>query len=180
MSLYDFIQKIRRWLFPAVLAGAVATTMHPNVLENLKLEEGGCRNGVCEAYIDPVGEPTIGYGHTMMAGTVAFAIGDTWTEEYATQVLDQDIKQYWDAVQAAVTVPIDQCQSSVLTSWTYNVGIGAMQSSTLVRLLNQGNYDAVPAQLNRWNKGGGRVLPGLVARRAREGQLWATDCAAVR
>lgn len=177
--MYKFIQRLKKLFVPAALVVAGVTTMHPAGLDLLKLSEGGCygpAGAECAAYIDPVGELTIGYGHTMMANTLDFTIGDTWTEEFATDQLDIDIRQYWDAVDAAVTVPLNQCQLSVLTVWTYNVGQGAMRSSTLVRLLNQGDYGSVPSQLARWNKGGGRVLRGLVTRRAAEGALWTDNC----
>lgn len=180
MTLYEFIQKIKRWLAPAAVGAIAATTVHTNVLESIKNFEGGCSGGECVSYVDPVGVPTIGYGHTNRAGTVKFELGDVWTEEYATTVLDQDLQKFWDAVDAAVTVPLNQCQHSVLTSWTYNVGPTAMSNSTLVRLLNQGHYDQVPAQLARWNKAGGRTLRGLTKRRALEGELWNTNCAEVQ
>jgi lysozyme len=156
------------------------TLMNPTVLDAIKGFEGGCKGGKCVSYIDAVGEPTIGYGHTNMAGTLAFNLGEVWTEDFATTMLDKDLKTYWDAVDRAVKVPLTQCQMSVLTSWTYNVGPGNMRSSTLIKRVNAGKLDAVPAQLMRWNKGRVRgkltVLRGLSRRRAAEGVLWSTNC----
>jgi len=178
--MYELFQKIKRFLQYGTVGAVVATgALHPAGLDLMKTFEGGCdgpAGAECPAYIDPVGVPTIGFGHTLMTGTKDFDLNDTWTEEFASEQFQRDVQQYWDAVGDAVTVPLNQCQQTVLTSWTYNVGIGAMKSSTLVRLLNQGQYDAVPAQLMRWNKGGGRELRGLTRRRAAEGNLWTTNC----
>lgn len=173
--LKSLFQRVKRF-FVYGTAGAViavgATTMDDNVLQHVKDFEGK----VLTAYYDIVGVPTIGYGHTNRAGTVKFNMGDTWSEEYASKVLEQDLEKFWDAVDAAVVVDLTNCQLSVLTSWTYNVGPGAMRGSTLVRLLNQGQYNAVPAQLMRWDKAGGKRLRGLTRRRAAEANLWKTNC----
>jgi lysozyme len=175
--MYNFIQRVKRLIgYGAVGVVATVGMMNPDVLDLVKASEGGCTGTECVAYVDPVGVPTIGYGHTLMAGTMKFTLGDVWSEEFASKQLDVDMKQYWDAVDKAVTVDLNRCQLSVLSSWTYNVGQGAMRRSTLIRLLNQGQYDAVPAQLKRWNKGGGRVLRGLSIRRAKEGVMWTNNC----
>lgn len=172
---YELIQKIKRLIGYGSIGVAVAvggTMMHPEGLDLVKHFEGF--RGA--AYEDMVGVPTIGYGHTNRAGTVRFNMGDTWTQEYATEVLDEDLKKYWDAIDAQVTVPLNQCQHSVLTSWAYNVGPGATGRSTLVRKLNAGQYDAVPAQLMRWDMAGGKKVRGLTRRRAAEAELWTTNC----
>lgn len=181
MTFYDLVQRVKRLAGYGAIGAAVATTtLHPQALDVLKHFEGGCSGGTCESYIDPVGVPTIGHGHTNAAGTVRFQMGDVWTEEYALEVLDQDLEVFWNAIGEQVTVPLTQCQQSVLTSWAFNVGTGATARSTLVRLLNDGQYDQVPAQLMRWNKGRVRgelvELPGLTRRRAAEGDLWVTNC----
>lgn len=171
--MFTFWHKFKKRIIGGTAAAAVATTMmHPAGLDLVKEFEGLEK----DAYIDPVGIPTIGYGHTNRAGTVKFQMGDTWTEEYATEILDKDLRIFWNHVDQAVHVQLNKCQMSVLTSWTYNVGPYAMRKSTLVRLLNQGNYDAVPGQLMRWNRAGGKVLRGLTRRRAAEAELWKTNC----
>jgi hypothetical protein len=71
------------------------------------------------------------------------------------------------------TVPLEQDQFDVLTSFVCNVGSGAFRESTLLKLLNQGKYDEVPEQLDRWVKAGSRTLPGLVTRSKAEGELFA-------
>lgn len=173
--MYNFFQRVKRFIGYGGTGAAIAvavTTMNPVALDLVKDFEGF--EGT--AYVDPVGVPTIGYGHTNRAGTVKFQMGDTWTQEYATDVLDSDLVQYWEAVDEAVTVGLTNCQLSVLTSWTYNVGPSAMRNSTLVRKLNAGDYKSVPGQLKRWDKAGGRTLRGLTRRRAAEARLWSNGC----
>lgn len=175
--IYNLITRIRRFLgYGSVAVAMGAGMMHPAGLDLVKHFEGYER----EAYIDPVGVKTIGYGHTERAGTLKFNMGDEWSEEFASDVLDKDLVQYWDAVDAAVVPELNQCQMSVLTSWTYNVGPANMRSSTLIKRVNAGRFDDVPAQLMRWNKGrvNGKLveLRGLTRRRAAEGELWRTNC----
>jgi len=76
------------------------------------------------------------------------------------------------AVNQHITVNLNQHQFDALVSFVFNVGAGAFQQSTLLQRLNAGRYDAVPGQLRLWNKGGGKVLPGLVTRREAEARLF--------
>ena len=127
-------------------------------------------------YKDPVGIQTIGYGHTDAAGEPKYAAtkGLVLTEAKATEILRNDLQKYADAVSRAVTVPLNDNQFDALVSWCYNVGPGAMAGSTLVRKLNAGDYSAVPSELAKWNKAGGKVLNGLTRRRAAEATLFAS------
>ena len=125
------------------------------------------------AYRCPAGVLTIGYGHT---GPDVHE-GDVITSSRADILLAQDLAASSAAVRQAVTVPLRQPQFDALVSFTFNVGANAFAASTLLALLNQGQGDAVPAQLARWIHGGGQVLPGLVARRHAEGLLWTTGFA---
>ncbi len=134
-------------------------------LEFIKNEEG-C---VLHVYRDPAGYPTIGVGHLIKPGETF----DTITEEEALQLLARDLAVAENAVNQMVRVPLIQNQFEALVSFVFNVGSGNFQKSTLLKLLNQGHYDAVPGELAKWRKAGGQVLPGLVARRRREGELWA-------
>lgn len=122
------------------------------------------------AYPDPGtgGEPwTIGYGHT---GNVK--PGDTVTEAEAEEILRQDLEKFEDCVNAYISVPLTQAQFDALVSFAFNVGCGALKSSTLLRLLNNGDYEAAEAQFGRWNKAAGRVLAGLTRRREAERDLF--------
>lgn len=118
--------------------------------------------------------PTIGYGHTDAAGPPKYAATKSLvlSEAEATEILRNDLQKYADAVSKAVTVPLNDNQFDALVSWCYNVGPGAVAKSTLVRKLNAGNYAAVPSELAKWNKAGGKVLKGLTRRRAAEAALF--------
>lgn len=126
-------------------------------------------------YLDPVGIRTIGYGHTDAAGDPKYARSKTLTltRPEARALLKRDLKQYADAVAAAVKVPLNVNQFGALVSWTYNVGPGAMKGSSLIKKLNAGDYAAVPRELMRWNKAKGKVLKGLTRRRDAEAALFA-------
>jgi len=75
-------------------------------------------------------------------------------------------------VNSGVKVALNQNQFDSLVSFTFNTGIQAFADSTLLKMLNQGNYDAVPDQLRRWVRAGGNVVQGLVNRRENEIKLW--------
>lgn len=129
-----------------------------------------------EAYPDPGsrdGKPvTIGYGTTRIDGK-PIALGTRITEEQAEEYLRRDLTHAAGAVERAVEVPLTDNQYGALVSFAYNVGVGAFRSSTLLRKLNAGQYEAVPAELARWKFNDGKVMQGLVNRRAAEAGLWA-------
>ncbi|NJO39832.1 MAG: lysozyme [Cyanobacteria bacterium CRU_2_1] len=120
-----------------------------------------------EAYLDPVGIWTIGYGTTSGIGP-----GMVITEAEAEAFLRRDLRRFEGAVIDLVTVPVTDDQFSALVSFTYNVGEGALAGSTLLRLLNRGDYQGAADQLLRWNQGDGEVLPGLTRRRRAERALF--------
>lgn len=124
------------------------------------------------AYRDAVGVWTIGYGHTSAAGAPAVYAGLTITAQRAEDILVADLRSYEAAVIANVKVPLNQNQYDALVSFTYNVGPGALKSSTLLKKLNAGDYAGAAAEFAKWNKGGGKVLAGLVSRRAAEAELF--------
>lgn len=119
------------------------------------------------AYLCPAGKLTIGYGHTDNV-----RVGDVITEVQAGALLEKDGALFAGAVEALVRVPLNDNPFSALVCFTFNVGVAAFARSTLLSLLNRGWYEQVPAQLKRWTRAGGRVLPGLVARRNDEAALW--------
>lgn len=119
------------------------------------------------AYLDPVGVWTIGYGHTH-----GVQPGQTITEPQALQLLESEVQHYADAVKRLVTVALNQNQFDALTSFTYNLGVGAFSQSTLLCLLNQEQYQGAADQFLRWVHAGGHVLPGLVSRRQEERGLF--------
>nr|WP_314661207.1 lysozyme [uncultured Pseudomonas sp.] len=120
-----------------------------------------------QAYQDSVGVWTIGYGATR-----AVKAGMKISKEQAERMLLNDMQRFEPEVERLVTVPLTQNQWDALMSFTYNLGSANLESSTLRRLLNAGNYAAAAEQFPRWNKAGGKVLPGLVRRRAAERDLF--------
>ncbi len=118
-------------------------------------------------YLCPAGVWSIGYGHTR---TVRSAM--QITEAQADQLLDEDLSLFERAVSRLVTVPLTDNQFSALVCFAFNVGVGNLEASTLLRLLNRGWYEQVPAQLMRWNRVKGEAMGGLSRRRAAEGALW--------
>jgi lysozyme len=126
--------------------------------EGLRLEAYRCEAGVL----------TIGYGSTRDVRP-----GQRITQVEAERRLLQDLATFEAAVDRLVEVPLTDGQHGALVSWMFNVGEGAAGKSTLIRKLNAGDYDAVPAELLRWNKVKGRVVTGLANRRAAEAGLWA-------
>ncbi|VEJ46068.1 lysozyme [Bartonella vinsonii] len=125
------------------------------------------------AYQDTACVWTIGYGHTSNAGKPIVKKGMYITQEQAEEILCEDLKQFEKAVEEAVTVRLTDEQFAALVSFCYNVGSKAFCKSTLLKKLNQGDYESVPAELQRWNKIGGKPLKGLANRRAAEAGLWA-------
>lgn len=119
------------------------------------------------AYKCPAGIPTIGYGHT--AGV---KMGQVITRERAEELLRAEVERFEGYVDRLVTVPITQGQFDALVAWTYNLGPGALEKSTMLRRLNAGDYTGAAAELERWNRAGGQVLAGLVRRRSAERALF--------
>lgn len=119
------------------------------------------------AYQDAVGVWTIGYGHTSTARP-----GMTISPTQAEELLRQDVERFEAAVERLVRVPLTQSEFDALVSFTFNVGEGALRSSTLLRLLHAGSIQAAADQFLRWTHAGGRELAGLVRRREAERALF--------
>jgi lysozyme len=129
----------------------------------------GCK---LKAYRCPAGILTIGYGHTSAAGEPEVKEGMTITQDQALEILHRDLGKYEKGVADLVKVQLTQNQFDVLVDFAYNAGVGALAKSGLLRAVNAGNFDAVPDELMKWTKGGGKVLPGLVKRRQAEAVWW--------
>ena len=119
------------------------------------------------AYKCPAGVWTIGYGHTK--GVKA---GQSVTLEGAQDLLRQDLKNFEDWVSKLVKVELTQGQFDALVSFCFNLGPGALDSSTLLKLVNQQKFALAADQFKRWNKAGGVELSGLTKRRAAERELF--------
>jgi lysozyme len=132
---------------------------------NLIKEYEGC---MLKAYLCPALVWTIGYGQTgkdIVEGLV-------WTQEQADNALASTVTKFTDGVTSLLKVPVTQNQFDALVSFAYNVGLGSLAKSTLLKLLNSGDYSAASKEFSRWNKAGGVVLEGLKRRREAERQLF--------
>ena len=121
-------------------------------------------------YICPAGYPTIGYGHLVRDHEKFEEI----SQEEAEALLRIDVESAERAVLRLIKVPLTDGQFDALVSFTYNLGSGALQCSTLRRKVNRQAHGEVPAQLVRWVWAGGRRLNGLVNRRNAEVVVYAT------
>ena len=119
------------------------------------------------AYDDGVGVQTIGYGHTK-----GVKPGMTITADQAVQFLREDLHSAERDIDRLVTVHLCQHQFDALASLVFNIGGTAFRDSTLLRKLNAGDYAGAAVQLDRWVHGGGKIMPGLVKRRAAERALF--------
>ena len=123
-------------------------------------------------YRCPAGLWTVGYGHLIGPGEV-FDAGIS--REEARVLLQQDVRQAEAAVARLVPLPLQRGQFDALVSFTFNLGAGQLQMSTLRRVVLRGEHARVPQQLMRWVYAGGRKMPGLVRRRAAEAELYQWD-----
>jgi GH24 family phage-related lysozyme (muramidase) len=129
----------------------------------------GCRT---EAYQDCIGIWTIGYGHTSAAGSPQVEPGMTISKTEGQALLKTDIENFSKGVTASLRTPLNDNQFSALVSFAYNVGLAAFRRSSVLRAVNAGQFQAVPGLMVLWVKAGGKVVPGLVARRAAEATLF--------
>jgi lysozyme len=132
------------------------------------------------AYRDPVGIWTIGYGHTTMAGAPEVKAGLTISRGEGADILARDVAHVADGVRKLLTVPLTPQQFSALVSFAYNVGLGGLAKSSVLAAVNRKDFEAVPRRLHLWSKAGGRVLPGLVRRRAAEAALFMSGVTAIK
>lgn len=110
---------------------------------------------------------------TIFAGcTEGVTEGMICTEAEGEAMFRRELAKHEAAVQRMVTVDINQNEADALISFSYNCGIGALQNSTILKRLNKGDRAGAAQAFALWNKGGGKVLPGLVSRRAREASLF--------
>lgn len=120
-----------------------------------------------QSYLCPAGKLSIGYGHTE-----GVAPGEQITPQQADELLRQDLSRSERFINRLVTVPLNQNQFDALISFCFNVGSGNLQNSTLLRLLNEGKYNAAAEQFLAWNRMRGQVLEGLTRRREAERNLF--------
>jgi Phage-related lysozyme (muraminidase) len=148
-----------------------------------KLPDGDPSTVNIDPYFEPAGTWTIGWGHTIVAdgkplkgkhnknrARALYPRG--LTKEQAEALLHADLMNACRDVVPLVRVPLSDNQLAALVSLTYNIGIGNFKRSTLLRLLNAGNYKGAAREFMKWNRLKGRVLAGLSKRRAAEVALF--------
>ena len=121
------------------------------------------------AYQDSKGVWTIGWGHT--AGVIP---GMTCTQEQADTWLQEDIQWAAREVNRLVTVPLTQGEFDALTDFTFNLGCGNFEHSTLLALVNKNDMTDAINEFQKWDKCGGQVVAGLLRRRESEAQEFGT------
>ena len=136
-----------------------------------------------DPYLDPVGIWTIGWGHAIVVGkdflrgkenkAKAFALypgGLTIAE--AETLLRADVMDKCRDVDSLVKVSLNDNQYAAVVSFTFNLGVGNLKQSTLLKKLNAGDFEGAANEFRKWNKAGGRVLAGLTRRREAEAALF--------
>ena len=131
---------------------------------------------VSHLYNDAAGYCTIAYGHLIKLkrcdGSEPEEFQQGVSESRGTELLGEDMGRAERTVMTAVDVDLTDGQYAALCDFVYNVGGGNFKRSTLLKVVNAGEFDGVPFQLRRWVKAGGRTLPGLETRREREIELF--------
>ena len=128
----------------------------------------GCK---LKAYKCPAGITSIGYGHT---GDDVHD-GLVWTQQQADDALQSDLDRFEKGVESLVTVPLKQCQFDALVSFAYNLGLGRLKGSTLLKMLNDGRYEGAADQLLLWVSRGTAYEKGLTLRRKAERSLFLSE-----
>ena len=129
------------------------------------------------SYLCPAGVPTIGYGNTRYPDGRKVILGEKLSsEKEATQLLLASLESFEAAVNRHLP-NLNQCQFDALVSFTYNVGTGAFIKSTLLKKAKVNAADpSILDEFQKWVRGGGKVLPGLVTRRREEANLYFSLC----
>lgn len=135
-----------------------------------------------KVYRDSAGLMTIGVGHLLTkdeitSGKILIAgvpvkYENGLTDQQIDKLLEQDLAWAESAVSDLVRVELMECMRDCLISFIYNIGVSAFKNSTLLKKLNDGEYEKIPDQLTRWNKINGKGVHGLTNRRNKEIELW--------
>ena len=141
---------------------------------NLELASELCRRYEgyrAKPYLCPAGVPTIGYGSTYYADKRKVTLEDQPMEEGAARALlmvELEHTYLPGVLRNCPVLATNERRCNAIVDYAYNLGVGRLQTSTLKRKINAQDWDGVQEQLMLWTKGGGKVLPGLVARRKAE------------
>ena len=130
----------------------------------------GCK---LKAYLCPAKIPTIGWGNTMYENGAKVKLGDEITQQRADELLLHVVGYFEKEIQKLVTCKLSDNQFGALTSFAYNLGIGNLRVSTLLKKVNANPIDpTIKDEFLKWNKAGGKVLAGLTKRRQEEATLY--------
>lgn len=156
----------------AQVSPAVASIVTPSLLA-VEIAAALCRRfeGLfLRPYLCPAGVPTIGYGSTRyLDGTAVRMTDPPISRALAERMLLQSIQREYLPAVLRLCPGIDSPERlAAIIDWTYNLGAGKLSASTLRKRINADRWSEVPVEVRRWNKGGGRVLRGLVLRREAE------------
>ena len=121
-------------------------------------------------YVCAGGKVTIGYGHVVKPDELGKLV--EVTQEQATALLEQEVQTFEEVVEDKVQHELKQREFDALVLFTYNVGAAALGTSTLLKVLNDGEWDKVPTEIRRWVYAGGRKNKGLANRREAEISLF--------
>jgi lysozyme len=151
------------------------------------LVDGDPRTVNLDAYVDPVGIYTIGWGHAIRwgKGMLTTAVKNAaaiarqlypkgLTLQEAEELLRADIRAHSLPVEGLLFVKLNDNQFAAVVSFAFNLGVNNLRTSTLLRKLNAGDFKGAALEFPKWNKAGGKVLKGLTRRRAAEQQLFQT------
>lgn len=126
-----------------------------------------------DPYQCPAGLWTVGVGHLIGNGK---SLPEDWNKKFTMKEVDNiladDLIRFENGINRLTSVSLTQGQFDALVSFSFNVGLGNYQASTLRAKLNRGDYEGASNEFPKWRRGGGRVLPGLVKRRADERNLF--------
>lgn len=125
-----------------------------------------------KAYQCPAGVWTIGVGHTSAAGRPKVTPGMVISPQEADRILAMDMVAVDVELEMLVKTKLTQNQWDAIASWAFNCGTTALAKSTLLKRINAGQFDKVPAEFMKWTKANGKELPGLVRRRRAEAKMW--------
>lgn len=140
-------------------------TQHSQNCTNLAKQSEGC---YLTAYLCPAKVLTIGYGHTGADVYKGMAI----TQQRADEMLNEDLRKF-DKMVASINPGWNQNQFDSIVDFAFNVGFQALKTSTLLKKAQLNvNDPSIAYEFSRWNKGGGKILPGLVKRRKIESDLY--------
>lgn len=138
--------------------------MRQELVELVKTFEG-CR---LKAYLDVGGIWTIGWGYT----SNSVGPNTVWTQGQADEMLKVKLYEFYVGVKEMVGIPVKIEQLEALTSLAYNIGLGALRKSTLLKKLNKCDIEGAADEFLRWNKVNGKVVDGLTRRRQKERELF--------